>query len=85
MRLEFEQRYQYPGEHPEIYFRDKQCMFNRAYAKELKDFNMFYDKIIAGLINERMKDSLREFKPTPLSNTNQFREQLIFLSTVQRR
>ena len=85
MRLEFEHRYQFPGEHPEMYFRDKHRMFNRAYAVPLRDYNLFYDKVITGLINQKMKDSLREFKPVPLNDTKAFREKLIFLANVQRR
>ena len=85
MRLEFENRYQFPGEHPDMYYRDKKRMFERAFGPTLRDYNLFYDKVITGLINQRMKDSLREFRPDPLDNTKSFREKLIFLANVQRR
>ena len=85
MRIEFEHRYQIQGEHPEMYFRDKQRMFFRAYKPELRDYEFFYDKVITGLINQRMKDSLREYRPNPITDSNSFRQKMIFLATVQRR
>lgn len=84
MRIEFENRYQFPGEHPDMYYRDKKRMFERAYGANLRDYSLFYDKVITGLINQRMKDSLREFRPEPLNDTKSFRKRLIFLANVQR-
>lgn len=85
MRLEFDSRVQLPGEHPEMYFRDKQRMFLKGYTAGMRDYEMFYDKAINGLINQRMKDSLREFRPEPIEDVQAFRRKLIFLANVQRK
>ncbi len=85
MQLEFEARYQQPGEHPEMYFRDKLRIFLRAYSANMRNYEFLYDKLITGLINQRMKDSLREFRPDPIHNTEAFRVKMIFLANVQRR
>ena len=85
IRIEYEIRYQIPGEHPNLYFRDKVRLFMRAYSATMRNWMSFYDETITGLINQDMKRSLREFVPNPIDDHNQFREKLMFLATVTRR
>ena len=51
----------------------------------MRDWGYFYDKLIRGLINQKIKETLREFQPNPLDNHEQFRQRLIFLANVQRK
>ena len=84
-KLEFEERYQRSGEHPNLYFRDKKNLFYRAYAATMRDWNFFYNKVIAGLINQEMKNGMRLFNPEPISNHESFRTRLMQMATIVRR
>lgn len=81
-QIEFEERHQRPGELPDMYYNDKLRIFKKAYRTNTRDYNMFYNRTITGLINNRMKESLREYKPL---NPKDFGEQIVFLANVQRR
>ena len=84
-KLEFEDRTQRPGEHVSLYYRDKKNLFYRAYAEAMRDFNMFYNKVIAGLINQEMKNGMRLFTPEPLKDQEAFRNRLLQMATIVRR
>ena len=85
IRIEFKTRYQLPGEHPALYYRDKLRLFMRAYAPNMRDWMHFYDETISGLINQEMRRELRHFIPEPVSNHQAFKEQLQFNANVIRR
>jgi len=85
MKLEFEQRYQRSGEHPNLYYRDKKNLFTRAYSQGTQDWTYFYNKVISGLINQEMKNGLRLLTPDPVTDTEQFRKNLMKMATIVRR
>ena len=84
-KLEFETRVQRPGEHPNLYFRDKKNLFYRAYSEPMRDYNFFYNKVISGLTNQEMRNGMRLFDPTPLNNHEAFRKRLMQMATIVRR
>ena len=84
-KLAFEARHQLHGEHPSYYFQDKTALFKRAYKDGQRDFTYFYNKVISGLINQEMRNYLRLKMPSPLADTNQFRNDIMFIATVVRR
>ena len=84
-KLAFEARHQLQGEHPSYYYQDKVSLFKRAYRDGQRDFTYFYNKVISGLINQEMRNYLRLKLPSPLSDTNQFRNDIMFIATVVRR
>ena len=85
IRIEFKSRYQLPGEHPSLYYRDKLRLFMRAYAPNMRDWMHFYDETITGLINQKIKEQMREFIPAPIYNHQQFKDKLQFFANVIRR
>ena len=85
IRIEFKSRYQLPGEHPSLYFRDKLRLFMRAYAPNMRDWMAFYDETITGLINQKIKEKMRDFIPEPIHHHQQFKEKLQFCANVIRR
>ena len=85
MKLEFENRYQQQGEHPNLYYRDKKNLFDRAYPAAMRDYDYFYNKVICGLINQLMKNGLRMMIPEDIKDTNAFRTNLMKMATIVRR
>lgn len=85
MKLEFENRCQQQGEHPNLYFRDKKNLFDRAYPAEMRDYDYFYNKVISGLINQLMKNGMRMLVPEDLKDTHTFRNNLMKMATIVRR
>ena len=84
-KLAFEARQQVHGEVPSFYFQDKLALYHRAYKDGQRDYTHLYNKTISGLINQEMRDYLRLKMPSPLSDTNQFRNEIMFIATVVRR
>ena len=84
MKLEFINRMQEPGEHPDRYYRDKVRMFQRAFAPQLRDWTYFYKEVINGLINQEMRYQLRGFRPVNPSDPVEFMNELTHWATVQR-
>jgi hypothetical protein len=85
MKLEFENRYQQQGEHPNLYFRDKKNLFDRAYPAAMRDYDYFYNKVISGLINQLMKNGLRLMIPADLTDATTFRNNIMKMATIVRR
>ena len=85
MKLEFENRYQQQGEHPNLYYRDKKNLFDRAYPAAMRDYDYFYNKVIGGLVNQLMKNGLRMMIPEDIKDTNVFRTNLMKMATIVRR
>lgn len=84
-KLAFEARHQLHGEHPSLYYSDKVQLYKRAYRDGQRDYNHLYNKVISGLINQEMRNYLRLKLPVPLSDTNLFRNEIMFIATVVRR
>lgn len=84
-RLEFDVRVQQPGEMPTFYFRDKLNLFEKAYRVGFRDYRYFYEKVISGLSNPEMRYQLRLQIPTPIYDTNKFRENLANMATIVRK
>ena len=57
----------------------------RAYASNMRDWMHFYDKTITGLINQKIKEQMRQFIPAPIYNHQQFKDKLQFFANVIRR
>ena len=85
IKLEFERRQQHQGEHPNLYFRDKKNLFDRAYPAPMRDYEFFYNKVISGLLNQIMKNALRLMIPTDPTHTAEFRNNLMKMATIVRR
>ena len=81
-RLNFAARLQAPGETPSGYYADKQALFLRAYPDNLRDWRLFYDQVIDGLLNAQMRDYLRLHLPTPLNELWKFGESMQWIATV---
>ena len=84
-KLAFEARQQVHGEHPSYYYQDKVALYKRAYKDGQRDYTHLYNKVISGMINQEMRNYLRLKMPSPLSDTNQFRNEIMFIATVVRR
>ena len=78
-------RIQHAGKHSNLYYKDKEQMFQRAYRPELRDWRFFYNQVIIGLTNAMMRDELRRFRPQPLDNAQAFRDELVFAANVVRK
>lgn len=84
-KLAFESRVQQIGEHPMQYYLEKLALFERAFKSQIRDYNYLYQRVIKGLVNQEMKHQLRYKIPTPVHDTNQFKESLVFVANVVRR
>ena len=86
MRLEYRARYQLPGEHVEMYFMDKNRMFNRAYNVAIRDYSAFFEDVIQGLTNHIMKEEMRRVRTTnTAAGVDEFRKELLFVSNLVRK
>ena len=82
--IEYEQREQVSGEHPERYFRDKCRMFYRAFPTGQRDYRKLHRDATSGLINQEMKYQMRAFRPRNLEDVNEYLQELVHWSNVQR-
>ena len=82
--IEYEQREQISGEHPERYFRDKCRMFYRAFPPGQRDFRKLHRDATSGLINQEMKYQMRAFRPRDVEDVNEYLQELVHWSNVQR-
>ena len=74
-RQEFLARVQHKDENPMLYLSDKITLFERAFAKPKRDFNLLSDTTTDGLYN----DSLRmEMRKIVCSNEEEYGEKLAF-------
>ena len=91
MKLDFIARHQLPNELPKVYYQDKLRMFERAYPENTRDFEQFFDQVIAGLTNMEMRKSMRKFQVPPNTRekpnkaTKSFGARLVFEANVVRK
>ena len=81
-KLEYEARVQIAGEHPKFYLKDKQNLFERAFPRQLRDNEAFFESAIAGLLNPQMKGYLRMC--LPFESFIQFNEKATRAATIVR-
>lgn len=84
-KIEFEHRAQLRGEHPTLFYRDKLNLFLKGYSRETRDYQYFYHRVIANLLNAEMRNYLRLNIPQDLTDTNTFRASIIRIANVVRR